>query len=172
MSKPIVAMLLACVCGVVSAQAPKSAAPATYVTAGDLADALKSAPNQAATVIDRPVRVMNTGGQNLGVAIIQRTTADTGALVHDKIDEFYSILVGGGPLLTGGTLVNAKPNASSLTIGPGSSGTGIEGGENRRVAVGDVIFIPAGTPHMFSQLDGTIRYLTYRVDPAHVLGLK
>src|SRR5580700_5219225 len=74
--------------------------------------------------------------------------------------------------LAGGTLVNARETASSLTIGPGWSGTGIQGGESRRVAAGDVVFIPAGTPHMFSRLDGTIRYLTYRVDPARVLGLK
>jgi mannose-6-phosphate isomerase-like protein (cupin superfamily) len=172
MLKPIVAPVLASVCCVVSAQAPMSVPAATYVTAGDMADALKSAPNQAAPLIDRPVRVIKAGEQYLGVAMVQRTVADQSALVHDKIDEIYYILEGGGMLLTGGTLVNARQNGSSLTVGPGWSGTGIQGGESRRVTVGDVVFIPAGTPHMFSQLDGTIRYLTYRVDPARVLGLK
>jgi len=172
MPKPILALILTCVCCLVSAQAPKSVAAATYVTSGDMADALKSAPNQAAAVIDMPIRVIKAGDRYLGVAMVQRTTGDQGALTHDKIDEIYYILEGGGTLLTGGTLVNGKESASNLKIGPGWSGTGIQGGESRRVAAGDVVFIPAGTPHMFSQLDGPIRYLTYRIDPTRVLGLK
>ena len=56
MSKPIAALILTCVCCLVSAQAPKSVPAATYVTPGDMAAALKSAPNQAAALIDRPVR--------------------------------------------------------------------------------------------------------------------
>jgi mannose-6-phosphate isomerase-like protein (cupin superfamily) len=172
MSKPIVGLILTCVCCMVSAQAPKSVAAATYVTPDDMADALKGPPNQAAPLIDRPARVIKAGEQYLGVAMVQRTVGDQGALAHSKIDEIYYILEGGGTLLTGGTLVNARETASSLTVGPGWSGTGIQGGESRRVTPGDVVFIPAGTPHMFSQLDRTIRYLTYRVDPTRVLGLK
>jgi len=91
--------------------------------------------------------------------------------VHDKIDEIYYVLEGGGTLVTGGTLVNGKEAASNPTIGPGWRGTGIQRGETR-ITAGDLVFIPAGTPHMFSQIDGTIRYLTYRVDPSRVLGLK
>ena len=172
MSKLTIALVFICVCCAVSAQAPKSAGAATFVTTADMADALKSAPNQAAPLIDRPVRVIKAGEHYLGVAVVQRMNADQSALVHNNIDEIYYMLEGGGTLLTGGTLVNGKETASSITIGPGRSGTGIQGGESRRVSAGDVVFIPAGTPHMFSQLDGTIRYLTYRVDPTRVIGLK
>jgi len=31
---------------------------------------------------------------------------------------------------------------------------------------GDIIIIPAGTPHSFSELDGPISYLTYRFEPS------
>lgn len=104
--------------------------------------------------------------------MVQRTSADQNALIHDKIDEIYYVLEGGGTLVTGGTLVNAKQTTSSPTIGPGWSGSSIQGGQSRRVNAGDVVFIPAGVAHMYSQLDGTIRYLTYRVDPSRVLALK
>ncbi len=179
MSKPIRTLILTYICCVVSAQVPKSVATGTYVTPADMTSALKSAPNQAAPLIDRPVRVIDAGGHYLGVAVVQRTIADQRALVHDKIDEIYYMLEGGGTLLTGGTLVNGKETASNPTVGPGWSGTGIKGGESRRVTAGDVVFIPAGTPHMFSQLElpkwanfSCQKHLTYRVDPSQVLGLK
>lgn len=154
------------------AQASKSGASATYVTPAEMKTALKSAPHQDAPLIDMPVRVIEAGDHNLGVALVQRTNADQNALIHEKIDEIYYVLEGGGTLITGGTLVNPKQTTSSPTIGPGWNGSSIQGGQTRRVTAGDVIFIPAGVPHMYSQLDGTIRYLVYRVDPSRVLALK
>jgi mannose-6-phosphate isomerase-like protein (cupin superfamily) len=172
MSKLKAGMIFVFVGAAASAQAPKSSASATYVTPAQMTEALKTAPRQDAPLIDRPVRVVDAGGHYLGVAMVQRTSADQNALVHDKIDEIYYVLEGGGMLVTGGALVNAKQTSDSPTIGPGWSGTSVQGGESRRVHVGDVVFIPAGVPHMFSQLDGPIRYLVYRVDPSRVLALK
>jgi len=142
------------------------------VSPAEAARELKNAPDPKASVIDRPVRVVGAGGRNLGVALVQRTSADANALVHDKIDEIYYVLEGGGTMTSGGTLVNAKQTVSSPAIGPGWSGTNIQGGQSRRIGVGEVVIIPAGTPHMFSQLDGPIRYLVYRIDPSQVLPLK
>ena len=172
MSKRHLAMLFMFLAAAGYAQAPKSSAPGTYVTPAQMTEALKTAPNQDAPLIDRPVRVIDAGGHYLGVAMVQRTNADQNALIHDKIDEIYYILEGGGMLITGGSLVGAKQTAQSPTIGPGWSGSSIQGGQSKRVTAGDVMIIPAGTPHMFSQLDGTIRYLVYRVDPNRVLALK
>jgi mannose-6-phosphate isomerase-like protein (cupin superfamily) len=165
-------LIALCACAGVSAQAPKSSAPATYVTPAEMSTAFKGAPKQDAPLIDMPVRVIGAGGHYLGVAMVQRTSADQSALIHDKIDEIYYILDGGGTLVTGGALVDGKQTASSPTIGPGWSGASIKGGESRRVNKGDVVFITAGTAHMFTQLDGTIHYLVYRVDPSQVLKLK
>ncbi len=160
------------ICGAAFAQGPKNAAPATFVTPGEMTTAFNGAPNQKAPLIDMPVRVIDANGHYLGVALVRRTSADQSALVHDKIDEVYYILEGGGTLTTGGGLLNAKQSLSSPTIGPGWSGTAIEGGESKRVNVGDVIMIKAGTPHMFTKLDGTIRYLVYRIDTSKVIALK
>ncbi len=176
MSKLYLGVLFAVVGAGVYAQAqetPKAtSAAATYVTSAQMVQALKSAPRQDAPLIDSPVRVVDTGGHYLGVAMVQRTSADQSALVHDKIDEIYYVLEGGGMLVTGGALVDSERTKESRTIGPGWRGKSIQGGESRRVAVGDVVIIPAGTPHMFSQLDGPIRYLIYRVDTSKVIALK
>ncbi len=166
------ALIVSVTLAAVYAQAPKSGAPATYVTPAEMTAAMKAAPNQDAPLNDRPVRVIDAGGHYLGVAVVRRTGADQSALVHDKIDEIYYVLDGGGMLVTGGALVGGKQTASSPTIGPGWSGTSIKGGVSRRVNTGDVVFIPAGTAHMFTQLDGPIRYLVYRVDPSKVIALK
>jgi mannose-6-phosphate isomerase-like protein (cupin superfamily) len=165
-------LILFSTCAVVCAQAPKSGASATYVTPAEMTSALKTAPRPDAPLIDMPVRVVEADEHYLGVAVVVRTNADQNALAHDKIDEIYYVLEGGGTLVTGGALIDGKQTASSPTIGPGQSGTGIQGGQSRRIAVGDVVIIPAGTPHMFSQLDGPIRYLVYRVDLSRVIALK
>lgn len=46
------------------------------------------------------------------------------------------------------------------------AGTGIEGGTRRRVGPGDVILIPAGVPHRWSQVDGTVVYLDIKFPKA------
>jgi uncharacterized protein YjlB len=37
---------------------------------------------------------------------------------------------------------------------------------------GDVIVIPAGTPHWFSKIDGSIVYLVIRIDPSQLITLR
>jgi mannose-6-phosphate isomerase-like protein (cupin superfamily) len=160
-------LFISAACGLMYAQAP-----ATYVTPAEMMAALKSAPNQDAPLNDRPVRVIDAGGHYLGVAMVKRTSADVNALIHEKIDEIYYVLDGGGTMITGGTIVEGKHSETSATIGPGWSGPSIKGGETKRVSAGDVVFIPAGTAHMFTQLDGPIRYLVYRVDNSKVIALK
>ena len=166
------ALVFSCSCALMLAQTPPARPPATYVTPAEMAAALKAAPNQDAPLNDRPVRVIEAGNHYLGVAMVKRTSADQSALVHEKIDEIYYVLDGGGTLITGGAITESKRTESSATIGPGWSGANIKGGDSRRVTAGDVVFIPAGTAHMFSQLDGPIRYLVYRVDNSKVIALK
>lgn len=56
--------------------------------------------------------------------------------------------------------------------GPGESGTAIQGGTSQRVKAGDIVVIPAGTPHWFSAIEGSISYLVVRVDPNRILPLR
>src|SRR6266850_1583688 len=48
----------------------------------------------------------------------------------------------------------------------------IEGGVSRRIAKGDVVIIPAGVPHWWSNLEGDLSYLIIRPDPEGTQKLK
>ena len=79
--------------------------------------------------------------------------------------------------VTGGTLVNAKIRAADSwqvkqEDDPGASGTAIQGGTSRQLKAGDVVVIPAGTPHWFSKIDGLIAYLVIRIDPNQLIALQ
>lgn len=64
------------------------------------------------------------------------------AAVHEKDAELFVVLQGTGNILTGGKLVDEKRvNASNL------SGASIASGESHKVSVGDVLMVPANTPH-------------------------
>lgn len=64
------------------------------------------------------------------------------AEVHEHEADFFVIESGEGALVTGGNLVNPK------TEKPGEiRGSSITGGQKRPVAPGDIVHIPAGTPH-------------------------
>ena len=97
--------------------------------------------------------------------MLHRDKAEAGALIHERVTETYYILHGSGTIVTGGSLGDPKP--SDLTrVGAGPSLTGTrQGGESRKVGPGDVIIVPAGTPHSFDQLDSPISYLVFRFDP-------
>lgn len=78
--------------------------------------------------------------------------------VHTHETDIFYMLEGSATFVTGGTLVDGK------TIAPGEiRGTAIRGGETRRITKGDVIIIPAGTPHWFKDVQGPVLY--YVVKP-------
>ena len=74
-------------------------------------------------------------------------------------------MVDGEPLDADGEVVK------QLT-GPSSIGPRIEGGESRRIAKGDMLIMPAGTPHGFSELEEDIAYLVVRIDPDQLVQRK
>ena len=116
-------------------------------------------------VIDQPIKAADVLGGKASVAMLHRVKAEAGALIHDRVTETYYILSGSGTLVTGGRLGDAKPtDLTRLNAGMSQTGTRI-GGDARHVKPGDIIIIPAGTPHSFSALDGPISYLVYRFEP-------
>ena len=91
---------------------------------------------------------------------------ETTALIHDRVTEIYQITSGSGTIVTGGALEGATPtDLTRVNAGPSQTGTH-SGGESKHVGPKDIIIVPAGTPHRFSQLDGQeIVYLVYRFEP-------
>ena len=87
------------------------------------------------------------------------------------------MLEGSGTLVTGGTIINPRRRTSSREEGiqingPGVSGDSIQGGVSRRITKGDMVIIPAGTPHWFSEIQETLTYTVVRVDPDRVVTLR
>lgn len=75
------------------------------------------------------------------------------AEVHTKDADIIYVLAGEATFVTGGTVVAPK------TIAPDEiRGTEINGGETRIISKGDVIIVPAGTPHWFKEVKGPVLY--------------
>jgi mannose-6-phosphate isomerase-like protein (cupin superfamily) len=94
------------------------------------------------------------------INIVRRGSAGT-AMAHAtgpaKGSEVHYIIDGAATVVTGGTLV--RPAGAA-----GPANVTIAGGESRRVTKGDVIFIPAGTPHWYKDVEGSVTYLEVRFD--------
>ena len=64
--------------------------------------------------------------------------------VHDEWADLFVVLAGAASLVVGGTVTGAR------LIGPGETrGDSIEGGLRQELHAGDVVHVPAGTPHQF-----------------------
>lgn len=74
-----------------------------------------------------------------------------GPIAHAGNTEIHYILEGSGTVETGGTIIRQDDAPARL-----------EGGVSQPVVVGDLIIIPAGSPHRYSQLDEPITYLEWR----------
>ncbi len=73
--------------------------------------------------------------------------------VHEQDADIIYVLAGSATFVTGGEIVGAK------TIAPGEiRGTDVKGGETRTISKGDVIIVPAGTPHWFKEVPGPLNY--------------
>jgi len=80
------------------------------------------------------------------------------AAVHEREAEVFYVIDGTATMVTGGKLVKeTRTNATNLT------GSGIEGGDSRKVAKGDFIIVPENTPHWFSSIDGVLVLMTLHV---------
>ena len=169
-----------CAVGAQRASAGAEAIPATDVTAENIQVTLKQEIASGKPNNDRSIRVVDAGGHNVGIGVVYRLApASQGVSAsHDKVTEVYYMLEGAGTLVTGGKLVNPKRRESANEIvaqvnGPGVSGTSIEGGVIRRIKAGDMVIIPAGTPHWWSEIEGkSMKYVVVTVDPSQVIALK
>lgn len=75
------------------------------------------------------------------------------AEVHEKDTDILYVLSGSATLVTGGTMIDAK------TIAPDEvRAARLEGGEPRKLVAGDVLVVPAGTPHWFQSVSGPFDY--------------
>lgn len=108
--------------------------------------------------------VMTKGGQivnDKGLIILANRRGAGEAEVHDRTNHIFIIVEGEATFVTGGTLVGAK------TTAPGQiRATSLEGGQAHQLRKGDVITIPAKTPHWWKEVPTkTIAYYAINTEP-------
>jgi len=156
---------------------------ASYVPAAELQAYLDRAPARAIAtgVADQQVRAVDIGKSNVDVAVVYRgkltDAAKSPVAEHDLVSEVYHIMDGEATLVTGPDIVGVEQRPSTNNNvrnlnGPGSNGTSIRNGMTYHLKPGDVVVIPAGVGHWFTQIDDHIRYLMIRIDPDKVTPLK
>jgi hypothetical protein len=129
--------------------------PAVYKSSADLMSVLKqniekAKGGQADSPVDNPgpYRINVVRRSEPGNAMAHATGPAKGSEVHYIID-------GSATVVTGGTIVRPTAQGATPTI---------EGGVTHHLAKGDVIVIPAGTPHWYKEVNGSVTYLEVRFD--------
>lgn len=108
--------------------------------------------------------VMTKGGEivnDKGLIILANRRTSGEAEVHDRTNHIFIIVEGEATFVTGGKLVGAKNTA------PGQiRATSLEGGQTHQLRKGDVITIPAKTPHWWKEVaTKTIAYYAINTEP-------
>lgn len=82
------------------------------------------------------------------------------AEVHQADTDVFYVVKGSATFVTGGKLVEPEVTEPSEV-----RGTKLDGGEARQLSAGDVVVVPAGTPHWFQSVIGPFEY--YVVKTTH-----
>jgi mannose-6-phosphate isomerase-like protein (cupin superfamily) len=108
-----------------------------------------------------------------GVSSTNRNSSARGIMHYDQTETYY-IASGSGTLVTGGTILNGNESAPGSNVtdvlnGPSCSGVIVGDWIAKHVKEGDIIIIPAGTPHGWLEVPVHVDYLSVRPDPDRVL---
>lgn len=130
----------------------QAAKPATVITPAQLHHTADSLPRAAS-------RTAQLGaGPGYTYALTQRDSTG-GVESHAEWTDIFVVQSGHASILTGGTIEGGKEAS------PGEwRGGAIKGGETRALSPGDVVIVPAGTPHqMMLAPGGRISYLAFKI---------
>ena len=125
--------------GALIASAAAGAAPADHYTASDLTNAMDGLKAKAAATGSASDTLATYSRHHTMLAF---RTKDGTAEVHSQYADVFYIVRGRATLLTEGTLEGHHEES------PGEiRGTAVTGGKSTALGQGDVVHIPAGTPH-------------------------
>ena len=96
-------------------------------------------------------------GDDFTASVASRTAAGQ-VEVHEKETDNFYITSGEATFVTGGTMVGGKLSKAAQWLG-----TDIQGGVTHTLTKGDIITIPAGTPHWFKEVKTPIFYYMIKV---------
>jgi mannose-6-phosphate isomerase-like protein (cupin superfamily) len=149
--------------------------PATLITAAQIEAHKKKMI--AAKEDDVPMNIVKAGGgsntHQVGVSVVNRNKGQKNPnyAVHDDVAEVYYVIEGKGHMKLGGRIQDWKRRPVSAGNGRGSAGTTAIGAKDVTIAKGDVLIIPAGTPHKWEDAEEFTSYVVVRVDPDGVAPL-
>jgi hypothetical protein len=112
--------------------------------------------------------------QRCGVTSDQGRDSGASGIMHFHQTETYILVSGSGTLVTGGVIMNGRrstPESAVTTTlnGPSCSGRIVGDWVSKHVKEGDIIIMPAGTPHGWLDVPVHVDYLSVRPDPDRVL---
>ena len=126
--------------------AAQDASKLVFIPASQLQSEIRSAPPNSAGVAS--INLIENAPDH--TAILARRTGPGKVEVHEKQADVIYVVDGACTFVTGGSVVDAT------TSGPGEiRGSSINGGEERQLAKGDFIRIPAGVPHWVKKINGS-----------------
>jgi len=152
---------------------------ATVIKAAALESAKATAPNDR--VSDQPLSHVESAEGRLGIGVVHRPVIKKGGPIqgiqHHKQSEVYRVMSGSGVLVTSTgmtdtTILDPDGRVVRKLTGPSDIGI-IDSIENRQqISAGDVVIIPAGVAHGFSEITEAITYMVVRIDPERLVALK
>jgi mannose-6-phosphate isomerase-like protein (cupin superfamily) len=149
--------------------------PHTVITAAQIEAHKKSM--EAVNETDVAMTMVKMGGASdasqIGVSVVLRPKGQTNPYyaVHDDVAEVYYVIAGKGHMKIGGTITDWERRPVSIENGEGSRGRTATGAKDVTIAKGDMLIIPAGTPHKWEMSDEDTHYVVVRSDPKGVAPL-
>jgi mannose-6-phosphate isomerase-like protein (cupin superfamily) len=112
---------------------------------------------------DKVAEVMAKGGPIIndpGLVVLANRRGAGQVEYHEHTNHIFIMVEGEATFITGGTMVGAKRTSPDQMVA-----TSIEGGETHHLTKGDVITIPAKTPHWWKEVSGqTVAYYAINIE--------
>jgi mannose-6-phosphate isomerase-like protein (cupin superfamily) len=124
--------------------------------AAEVHEQLAQLADQARTKGSSTATLADFGGH--AMRLNARTTSGGGE-IHTHFDDVIIVTEGKATLITGGTVIDPHTGSDGEI-----RGSGIQNGVVQTISVGDIVHIPAGTPHQLIIATGTTySYLVIKV---------
>jgi len=112
---------------------------------------------------DKVTEVMSKGGpivSDPGLVVLAQRRGAGEVEYHDRTNHVFVFVEGEARLVVGGTMLDSKRTAPDQMRAPS-----LEGGTTYHVSKGDVITIPAKTPHWFKEVPTkTVAYYAVNIE--------
>jgi mannose-6-phosphate isomerase-like protein (cupin superfamily) len=132
---------------IASAYAQSDSKKAEYFSAQDIQKQLADLASKSQAAGSSGTTLGDYGSHRIQLSV---RNASGSAEVHAHFDDVFVVQQGHATLTTGGIVIDPKTSPDGET-----KGSGISDGRRQELSAGDVVNIPAGTPHQLKIEPGT-----------------